>query len=710
VFAVLALVSRVLCLDPNQSTAFWPANGALVVAMLLLPSRNCLLVVLSCACINLALNSFTKYTVLDTVLYSALNIFTSYIVALLARWLCGAKTDLSRFRRMATFGCIAFVSTAIEATIGETVDPAGATLAATLWDWLQWTLCDGMGFLLSTPAILMALRSGNGDYPCDAGRTERWLLLISAAGLTTLSFLFAHSPFFLLLYPILILTAFRAGAPWVFASILITAVISCGLTAHGYGPFALLCSGNVVLCQEVVQLFLLSIFLSAVPSNNALGEKIRESRRLLVLKSVIEHCATHDVLTTLVNRDLFRRRLAAMLRTGMKCAVLFVDLDRFKHINDTMGHGAGDELLRAFGARVLDVAGSEATVARFGGDEFAILVPVGATAADPEYLCRRITEVARMPFPLSRGMAHVSTSVGLAVASGWAADASELMRKADIALYAAKASGRDGYQIFCDELDRSACDRAEIEADLRVALAHNEQLELYYQSKVDAGGVVRGVEALLRWRHPTRGFVPANQVILIAEETGLIVPLGDWILREALGFAARWPHLNVSINVSPVQLKNPYFVEETLKAYAESHGAYGRLELEVTETALMDDINVVNGKLTTLRAAGIRIALDDFGTGYSSLRHLHRCAVDRVKIDQSFVGGLESGSEAGAIIKAVIELAHAMGLQITAEGVETEFQRRFLLQAGADELQGYLFAKPVDERGFAAMMRLCPAL
>jgi predicted signal transduction protein with EAL and GGDEF domain len=370
-----------------------------------------------------------------------------------------------------------------------------------------------------------------------------------------------------------------------------------------------------------------------------------------------------------------------------------------------MGHGAGDELLRAFSGRILDVAGSDATVARFGGDEFALLVPCGPDAIDPESLCCRITEVARLPFLLATGPAHVSASVGLALAKGQTIDASEMMRKADIALYAVKTAGRNGYQIFSEALDRVACDRAEIEADLRIAIEQGDQLELHYQSKVDADNMVRGVEALLRWRHPTKGFVPPAQVIAVAEETGLMVPLGDWIMREALMFAARWPQLDVSVNVSPIQLHNPHFVAETLKTYGRLQVPYGRLELEVTETALMGDINVVNGTLSALRAAGIRIALDDFGTGYSSLRHLHRCAVDRVKIDQSFVSGLGGSSEAAAIIKAVVQLGRAMGLQVTAEGVETETQRRFLLDAGVDELQGYLFSRPVNELTFAAMMK-----
>ena len=704
VFAALALVTRLFCLDPNQSTAFWPANGVLVVAMLLMPRQTCVAVLLACFSINIALNLFTNYSAFDSAVYSILNIVSSTIVALQTRWFCGATTDLTRFRRLSTFGCIAFLSAAVEATLGETLDPSGATRSAVMKDWLQWTMCDGFGLLLSTPAILLAVKNFGNGYVCDAGRNERWLLLIGTAGITTVSFLFAHSASFLLLYPIIILTAFRAGPTWVLASILITAIISSGLTAHGYGPLVRLSSGNTLLGQEFVQPFLVSIFLAAVPANNALGEKKRASRRLLNMKAVVEHTATHDSLTTLINRDLFRRRLGAMLRSGAECAVLFVDLDRFKQVNDTMGHAAGDELLRAFSARLLESAGPQATVARFGGDEFAVLVQCGATGDDAEDLCRRITEVALLPFLLTGGPAYVSASIGLAFASAGTVDASDLMRKADIALYTVKSEGRNGYKIFSDHLDRLACDRAEIEADLRIALQQEGQLELHYQSKVDVNGIIVGVEALLRWQHPTRGLIPPARLIPVAEETGLIISLGEWVLCEALKFALRWPHLNVAINVSPVQLRCPKFVTNTLKACSQSQVSCGRLELEVTETALMDDINVVSGKLAALRAAGIRIALDDFGTGYSSLRHLHRCAVDRVKIDRSFVSGLSDSSEAAAITRAVIQLGHAMGLQVTAEGVESETQRRFLVEAGVDELQGFLFSSPADERGFAAMM------
>ena len=354
----------------------------------------------------------------------------------------------------------------------------------------------------------------------------------------------------MMLYPALILTAFRAGPPWVLASILITSLISAAMTAHQYGPFTLLSSHDFLLGQGIVQPFLVSLFLCAVPANNALGEKSRAARRLLQMKEAIEHAATHDTLTTLANRDLFRRRLGALLSGKKTFAVLFIDLDGFKQVNDTMGHGAGDGLLRAFGARVLGLAGPEMTVARFGGDEFAVLSPCGPGHPEPEDLSRGIIEAARTPFLLECGPAHVSASVGVAIGSGVVADAGELMRRADIALYAAKAAGRDGVRLFCDDLGRTTRDRVQLKADLQTALDEDGQLRLAYQARVTRDGEVTGVEALLRWHHPSRGVMPAGEAIAIAEETGTIGRLGAWVLRESLGFAERWPALMVSVNVS----------------------------------------------------------------------------------------------------------------------------------------------------------------
>jgi diguanylate cyclase (GGDEF)-like protein len=704
-FAGLASITRLMALHVDQFAMFWPADGALVAALLILPSRLSLAVLACSFVINLGLNSLTNYPFDDSVVISGLNVFLSYLTAVLTRWLCGATTDLSRLRRLAMFAPVAFLSAGVEAGVGEAVNPADGPMAFVAHDWLQWTLCDGLGLLLATPAILLSFKTYReaGQYAASPG--ERWVLVCVTAALTVSSFAFLTSPLFLLIFPLLILTAFRAGPSAVLASILITALIASGLTAHGEGPLVALSMGDVGRAQDLLQMFLVCIFLTAVPANNALGEKARAARRLFHLKSLLEHSATHDALTGLANRSLFKLRLNNLLMSGGPCAVLFIDLDRFKNVNDTMGHAAGDELLRAFGARLLEASSDAVTVARFGGDEFAVLVQGAMDEADQEKLCRRINDVARAPFSLGRGVAHVSASIGLALAPEAGVDVGELMRRADIALYSAKAARQEGFRIYNDDLDRKVRDRSAMEADLRAALQGHGQLQLHYQPKVDADDAIRGVEALLRWRHPTRGVVPADQLIGLAEETGMIVPLGAWVLHEALAFAGRWPNLNVAINVSPAQLRDGAFIAEVLRAYQSAPVAYGRLELEVTETVLMDDLNAVSGRLAALRGAGIRIALDDFGTGYSSLRHLHRCAVDRVKIDQSFVGGLEGGAEAAAIVAAIIQLGHAMGLQVTAEGVETQAQRRFLIEAGVDELQGFLFSRPLEEEAFNRLMR-----
>nr|WP_321983264.1 EAL domain-containing protein [uncultured Lichenicoccus sp.] len=697
VFSTIVLVTRLACIDSHNSTVFWPANGALVVALLSLPWRFSVPVLAACLSLNLVANAFSNCSAFDDVLNAVLNIVVSLTTALLTRNLCGARIDLSRFRRLSMFGIVAFLSAGLEATLGELIDPGGTTKAEAFTDGLQWTLCDGFGLLIATPAILLCVVGGNGSSPCEAGRLERWFLLVATACLSLLSFYLARSPTFMLIYPLLILTAFRAGPAWVLASILITSLISAALTAHGYGPLALLSSRSFLLGQGMVQPFLISIFLCAAPANNALGEKSRTIRRILQMKEAIEHAATHDTLTTLANRDLFRRRLGNLIRIGDDFVVFYIDLDRFKQVNDTMGHSAGDQLLRDFSLRMLTIVDRDVSVARFGGDEFAMLAPYHPGRSDLEQMCNGICEVARTPFMLSAGPAHVSASVGLAIGPGGTSDASELMRRADIALYAAKAAGRDGYRLFSDELNGISQDRVQLKADLEIALECSDQLKLVYQVKVGADDVVRGVEALLRWHHPTRGEVSVQETIAIAEETGLIIPLGAWVLREALGFAARWPMLTIAINVSPVQLRHLEYVNSVMELLRASLIGRGRIELEITETALIDDVDGVAGKIATLRAAGLRVALDDFGTGFSSLRHLHRCAVDRIKIDRSFIEEIGQNEKAAAIVRAVIQLGHAMGLQVTAEGVETEAQRLFLVGADVDEIQGYIFARPVDE-------------
>ncbi len=687
-FVALAFVTRLLCLDQQQSTVFWAANGAMVVALLVLPGRLAALVLALCFAANLVLNLITLYTPYESVMYCVLNVALSLAVAFFTRRHCGATTDLSRPRRLLSFVVIALVAASLEAGAGELLSGGFAT-SVDVNDCLQWVVCDAFGLLVSTPALMLCFSPTQQLSHGDARPLERWLLLGGAVVLSFVSFSFARSPSFLLVYPLLVSIAFRAGPAWVLVSILLISTIASGMTAHGWGPLAYLAPPHLLLGQGMVQPFVISLFLAAVPANAALGEKGRARLRLLRMKDDIEHAATHDPLTELANRELFRRRLASMLRAGTPFATLFVDLDRFKEVNDTMGHAAGDQLLRIFAARLLEAAGQANTVARLGGDEFALLAPCGGQDTLDD-LCARVLNAARTPILLDSGPAHVSASVGVAARREDAETASELMRRADVALYAAKAAGRDNVVVFSEAMDLASRTRSELEAELRAALAGGVELELRFNAKIDASGHHTGAAAVPRWAHPARGVLPAAEIVAIAEEAGLVMALGEWVLRGALDVARAQPWLRVAVPVSTLQLRHANFVAGTLRALEAAGVAGDRLELEITEAALMAEPELVRGKLTTLRRAGVRVALQDFGRGFSSVTRLHGSAVDRVIIDRSFVTGIGVGREATAIIQAIIQLGRGMGLETTADGVETEAQLAFLRSAGVAEFQGAL--------------------
>ncbi len=687
-FVALAFVTRLLCLDQQQSTVFWAADGAMVVALLVLPGRLSAAVLAFCFGANLLLNLITRYTPFESVLFCVLNVTLSVVVAFFTRRHCGATTDLSRPRRLASFVVIALVSASLEAGFGKLLNGGFAT-SVDVNDWLQWTVCDGFGLVVSTPALMLCFSATSQLSHGDARMVERWLLLSAAVVLSFVSFAFARSPSFLLVYPLLVSIAFRAGPAWVLVSSLLISTIASGMTAHGWGPLAYLAPPHILLGQGMVQPFVISLFLAAVPANAALGEKRRARHRLLRMKDDIEHAATHDPLTGLANRELFRRRLVSMLRQAAPFATVFVDLDRFKEVNDTMGHAAGDQLLRIFSDRLLAAAAEGTTVARLGGDEFALLTWASGQGA-LDNLCEQVLNAARTPILLDGGPAHVSASVGVAYRRDGADTASKLMRRADLALYAAKAAGRDNFVVFSGEMDLAARTRSELEAELRAALAGGVELELRVSARVDANGRPTGAAVVLRWAHPTRGVLPAAQIVAIAEEAGLFMALGEWVLGVALDFAHAHPRLRVAVPVSALQLRHANFVAGTLRALETAGVAGNRLELEITERALMADPDTICGKLATLRDAGVRVALQDYGRGFSSVAHVHRRAVDRVVIDRSFVAGIGVAREATAIIRAIIQLGRGMGLETTADGVETEAQLAFLRGAGVAEFQGAL--------------------
>ncbi|MFC1456813.1 putative bifunctional diguanylate cyclase/phosphodiesterase [Microvirga arabica] len=421
-----------------------------------------------------------------------------------------------------------------------------------------------------------------------------------------------------------------------------------------------------------------------------------------------QHLAFHDVLTGLPNRALFDDRLdQALARTqrGEKISVLMLDLDRFKHVNDTLGHHAGDSLIRELAGRLTKLLRSSDTVARLGGDEFAIVQTGIAGDEDIDALCTRILAAVREPFDILGHQAFVGVSIGIAVAPDAGSERVEIMRKADIALYRAKAEGRGCYRLFTAEMDETVKVRGTIEEELRVALMSGEGLEVAYQPQVaGAGKPIVGLEALVRWRHPTRGVILPDQFIPVAEQTGLISQLGEWVLREACATSRHWPNLFISVNLSPVQFRIDGFAERVMEVVRETGADPQRIELEITEGVLLDDGGQTAQTLRKLRAAGFRIALDDFGTGYSSLGYLHRYEVDKIKIDRSFVSSLGREDSAGAIISAIVALGQAMNLTVTAEGVETREQEHFLRSAGCDELQGYRYFRALTREQVARLL------
>ncbi|MBN8927457.1 MAG: EAL domain-containing protein [Rhodospirillales bacterium] len=417
----------------------------------------------------------------------------------------------------------------------------------------------------------------------------------------------------------------------------------------------------------------------------------------------IQFMAHHDALTSLPNRVLFNERMAAMLkdlrRPDERLAVLCIDLDYFKTVNDSLGHSVGDALLEAVAERLRACVRTGDVVARLGGDEFAVLQSAPDQPLQAELLSQRVVEALRQPYDLDGQRAIVSASIGIAITGERGASPDLLLRNADMALYRAKADGRGTYRFFAAEMDAQMQARRAMELDLREALTRDE-LEVHYQPIFGLeANRVHGFEALLRWHHQDMGMIPPNQFIPLAEELGLIVPIGEWVLRQACKDAVRWPDgVKVAVNLSPVQFRSERLLQVVEEALRDSGLPAERLELEITETALLQDNEAVLATLHRLRALGLRTALDDFGTGYSSLSYLRSFPFDKLKIDQSFVREMATRPDCLVIVNSVADLARQLGIVTTAEGVETAEQLAQIRAAGCAEAQGYYFdgPQPVD--------------
>jgi diguanylate cyclase (GGDEF)-like protein len=428
----------------------------------------------------------------------------------------------------------------------------------------------------------------------------------------------------------------------------------------------------------------------------AVHEDITQRRQS---ESRIAHLARHDMLTGLPNRLLLREHLeraVGKLKTHSGFAVFCLDLDQFKQVNDTLGHSIGDELLKLVAMRLRDCIGDQDLVARLGGDEFAIIYDGVQLPERCGALAAGIINTVSEPYEIEGRQIVIGVSIGVANAPSDSSDPDQLLKNADTALYLAKGDGRGTYRFFEPEMDRRLQTRLTLQTDLRLAIVNGE-LELYYQPVVCTDTrQITGFEALVRWNHPQRGLVLPNEFISLAEETGLILPLGEWVLRNACSQATSWPkHVSVAVNLSAAQFKSGNIVQMVVSALAASGLPPARLELEITESVLMLDTSDSLATLNQLRALGIHISMDDFGTGYSSLSYLQSFPFDKIKIDRSFIRDLALRDDCKAIVRAVTSMARSLKMKTVAEGVETAEQFDLVAVEGCDQIQGYYFGRPM---------------
>ncbi|HEV2893714.1 MAG TPA: EAL domain-containing protein, partial [Actinomycetota bacterium] len=452
------------------------------------------------------------------------------------------------------------------------------------------------------------------------------------------------------------------------------------------------------------------------PSVGGLVLNTRDISERRQLEDQLVHQAFHDSLTSLANRALFKDRVDhALQRTKRQTpsvAVLFLDLDGFKEVNDSLGHAAGDRLLIQVAERLHSCVRPSDTVARFGGDEFAVLIEDASDDIDVVQVADRVLEGLRQPFEVNGRELHVRGSMGIARMESDVDGADQLLRNADLAMYRAKAAGQGGYERYDPEMHTELVQRVQLESDLRRALEAGE-LFLQYQPTFDLGsGQLVGAEALARWNHPVRGLVPPTEFIPLAEASGLIRPLGAWVLREACRQAAEWQRnspprerpLTLNINLSGRQLQSPEVVDDVARALKESGLPPSALVLEMTESVLMDDSEDVLAILKQLKQLGPRLAIDDFGTGYSSLSYLHRFPVDMLKIDRSFVERLSHASDNAELARTIVRLGQSLQLVTVAEGVEDSAQFLALRRMGCDVGQGYYFGRPMESEEISRLL------
>jgi diguanylate cyclase (GGDEF)-like protein len=688
-----------LALVHNQVTPIWPPTGIAVAAMLMFGRRIWPGVALGAFAVNAPLGP----SILGAATIAAGNTLAPVLAVTLLRRV-GFQPDLRRLQDAIAIVVLgALVAMSVSATIGATTLLVSRSIPGSeFWpSWWVWWTGDAMGVLVVTP-FLLSLRSIRFELRGTwSRRLEAAVLFVCLVAVANVAF---HSPLQIeyLVFPFLAWAAWRFGQRGAAPAALVTSAIAVWAAVKGTGPFA---DGTLWARMATLQVFNASVTFATFFLAALVSERGQDILGRLRAEDALTHMALHDPLTGLANRSMFTERLTqALARTERHAGavgVLFLDLDRFKVINDSLGHEAGDRVLEAVADRLRSVLRPEDTASRFGGDEFVILCEDLVDELEAVTIAERIGAAITEPIALQTGEIVITTSIGISLSKGLADRPEELIRDADAAVYRAKERGRARFELFDHDMRLRAIRRLETENDLRRALDAGE-LRVYYQPMVRLDSqAVEGMEALVRWEHPQRGLLAPASFIPVAEETGLIADLGEWVLREACRQSVKWDRrvgrrgpVTIAVNLSARQLARPEF-EDTLRRILEETGAEPtNLALEITETMLVDAAGPTLATLQRLRELGVHLSIDDFGTGYSSLTYLKQFQVDSLKVDRSFVKGLGRDREDSSIVTAVVNLAHGLGLTAVAEGVETESQREQLYDLGCDFGQGFHFSPP----------------
>ena len=698
-YTVAAFLSLRVALVVQQVTPIWPPTGIAVVAMLLLGRRVWPGIAIGAFIVNASIGP----TLLTAAAIAVGNTLGPVVVATLLRSF-GFRIELDRLRDAMVLVVVGALGMTISAVGGTTaIYLAHSISASAYWStWSVWWTGDTMGVLLIVP-FLLSFRSLSLPGRFSWRRCLEFCLLFASLAIIAHLVFLSRLQIEYLVFPFLVWSAVRFGQRGASPAALMVSGIAIWASVQGTGPFA-----GETLMQKMVtlQVFNASVAFASFVVAAVFAERAHGIAERQRVENELARKALHDPLTGLANRALFMERLGQALarseRHDGSVAVLFLDLDRFKVINDSLGHEVGDSVLVHVADLLRGALRPEDTASRFGGDEFVILCEDIENGSHAVQIANRLEQALVEPLALEAGEVVVTTSIGIAVAKGSMDSPENVVRDADTAVYRAKDRGRSRIEIFDHDMRIRTQGRLRTETELRRAIDEG-RLRLYYQPLVHVAHHrrVHSVEALVRWEHPRLGLVGPEDFISVAEETGLIAPLGLWVLKEAclqtIALRAMYPQgavPSVAVNLSPRQLARPDFEEMVDMVIEETGVDVSALTFEITESVLVDAAPNVLDFLRRIRERGARLAIDDFGTGYSSLNYLKRFQVDLLKIDRTFVAGLGRDREDFAIVAAVVNLAHALGLSVAAEGVETRGQLAQLRTLECDLAQGFLFARP----------------